>query len=144
MKFAKTKKVKSPERGTSLAAGIDFFVPDDFGYLWLEPGENVLIDLGIKVSIPKGYALVFCNKSGIANKQSLVYGSHVIDEDYQGILKLDLHNIGIKPQKIEAGQKIIQGLLIPVLYSQPNEVSEDELFTTSTERGEGGFGSTGK
>ena len=64
MKYTKTKDVKSPVRANPTDAGIDFFVPNDFGAVTLEPGQDILIDAGIKVIVPEGYALIFKEKSG--------------------------------------------------------------------------------
>lgn len=74
LKFTKTKNVKSPVRGHDTDAGIDFFIPEDFKQTVLKPGEDVLIDSGIKVIIPEGYALIFKEKSGVATKKKLTIG----------------------------------------------------------------------
>ena len=89
------------------------------------------------------YALVFFNKSGISLHQRFDVGAQVIDEDYQGEVHLHVINTSKIPQTIKPGQKLLQGLLLPVLYSKIKEVPESELHTTKTERGSGGFGSTG-
>lgn len=145
MKFFKTRNVKSPVRGTPLSAGLDFFVPDDFpGNHYLSPGDAVNIPSGIKVQVPHGYALIFMNKSGVAVKKDLQVGACVVDEDYQGEVHLHVRNIGSDLQTIKPGEKLIQALLVPVSYENVEEVfSELDLFESPSERGEGGFGSTG-
>lgn len=145
MKFLKTREVKSPNRGSELSAGIDFFVPNDFRQVTLQPGMDVLIPSGIKVKLPEGYALVANNKSGVATKKQLVCGAAVVDEDYQGEMHLHLINVGQYQQTISPGDKIIQFLLEKQNYIMPQEVSTiEELFGgETTVRGEGGFGSTG-
>lgn len=143
LQFARTRDVKSPVRGTGLSAGIDFFVPADFPVTKLWPQEAALIPLGLKLVIPRGHALVFMNKSGVAIKKHLQVSACVIDEDYQGEPHAHLTNIGPEPVDIRPGEKIIQGLVLRVNYCEPYEVmSPNELQWVSDERGEGGFGST--
>lgn len=143
LKFTKTKNVKSPVRGHNTDAGIDFFIPEDFKQTILKPGEDVLIDSGIKVIIPEGYALIFKEKSGVATKKKLTIGAAVVDSDYRGVVHFHLFNNGLDEQEINPGDKIIQGLIIPVSLCETLEISEDEFNNHNTERGEGGFGSTG-
>lgn len=147
LKFVKIADVKSPCRAHPTDAGIDFFVPNDFenGGRNIEPGESVLIGGGLKVSIPKGYVLIFFNKSGVAAKKNLVLGSCVVDESYQGELMYNLHNIGTKSVWVSSGDKIVQGILLPVNYANVEEIgSVEELYGgVVSDRGEGGFGSSG-
>lgn len=142
--FTKTTDVKSPVRGHETDAGIDFFIPNDFETTILNPGEDVLIDAGIKVVVPRGYALIFKEKSGVATKRKLTIGACVVDSDYRGNVHLHLFNNGTEAQELNAGDKITQGLVIPVSLCQTEEVS-GEVYEEycNTERGEGGFGSTG-
>ena len=143
MKVQRIRRVKLPTRGTPKSAGLDFYVPNDaFGgsHIYLEPGESVTIPSGIKVEVPKGYALIGFNKSGIAVKRHLYVGACVIDEDYQGEVHIHLTNVGTVTSYISPGDKIAQFILLPVLYSQVEEV--DELHKVPTERGTGAFGST--
>lgn len=144
MKISKIKNVKTPVRGTPLSAGIDFFVPDDFpGIHYLIPGDAVNIPSGIKVKVPHGYALIFMNKSGVAVKKGLQVGACVVDEDYQGEVHLHVRNTSTEVQSIKPGEKLVQALLIPVEYADIEVVDVDELYEEKTQRGEGGFGSTG-
>ena len=145
MKILRTSDVKLPTRGTSQSAGIDLYIPNDFKSQELAPGESILIPSGIKANVPAGKALIAFNKSGVAVKKKLLVGACVIDEDYMGQIHIDLKNVGIKSVNLEAGDKIIQLLCIPVDYVSIEEVtSEEELFDgIETERGSGGFGSTG-
>lgn len=143
MKFAKIRDVKSPCRGHANDAGIDFFVPNDFEPVVLAPHESINIPSGIKAAIPSGYALIAFNKSGVAVKKGLDVGASVIDESYQGELHLHMTNTTNDYVTINPGEKIVQFILLPVNYEMPEEVSEDSLFTEKSERGEGGFGSTG-
>lgn len=145
MKFCKIRDVKTPVRGTPLSAGIDFFVPNDFpGTHYLTPGDAINIPSGIKAKVPEGYALIFFNKSGVAVKKDLQVGACVVDEDYQGEIHLHVRNIGTGVQTITPGEKLAQALLIPVIYEGLEEVLDPlDLFPEKSERGEGGFGSTG-
>ena len=141
MKVQKLRDVKTPNRGTSTSAGIDFYVPEDFETATLKPGESVLIPSGIKMQLPRGYALVAFNKSGVAVKQGLSVGACVVDEDYEGEIHLHMINTSDRDQIIATGQKLVQFVLIPVAYFDLEVV--DEIPPRNTERGAGGFGSTG-
>jgi dUTP pyrophosphatase len=145
--MSKTRSVKVPQRANSGAdAGIDFFVPDDFVAQTLQPGQSVKIPAGIKVEVPAGYALVFFNKSGVAAKRSLIVGACVIDHGYSGEVHINMINAGEVEQTIVPGEKIVQGILIPVVTFETIEVPEDELYASihvAGSRGAGGFGSTG-
>ena len=171
LKYTKIREVKSPIRGTSVAAGIDFFVPTSIDKetfeskckttgcslhceydsnnvltkIELQPGESVMIPSGIKMKVPHGHALVFMNKSGVGAKKQLDVLACVIDEDYEGEVHINLVNTGAKTQLIEAGDKIVQGLVLPINYAMPEEIGTvEELYAGSdSSRGEGGFGSTG-
>ena len=146
MKFIKTRPVKSPCRGTEQSAGIDFFVPYDFENHLLYPDCQVNIPSGIKVKIPHSTALIAFNKSGVATKNQLQVGACVVDEDYQGEVHLNLYNRGIEPVLITPGMKITQFVLVPIIYTSVEELTdEQELYNgVITERGEGAFGSTNK
>lgn len=162
MKFAKVRDVKSPERGTNKAAGIDFFVPNDFKPLSLFPQNDLLIPSGIRMEIPEGFMLLGADKSGVATSiyavvragkkpkknvfnSSLILGAKVIDEDYTGEIHIHVINIGAEPVVINPGMKIAQFILVPVSYEGLEEVPVDGLFKDSlSERGANGFGSTDK
>ena len=159
MKFCKVRNVKSPVRGTGKAAGIDFFVPNDF-MAQIRPHTDLLIPSGIKAEIPEGYMLMAADKSGVvtskcaclkANREpkkdafesSIVIGAKIVDEDYQGEIHIHLINSGDTVVEIKPGMKIAQFILVPVSYEELEEVSEIKLFSRSSERGNGALGSTG-
>ena len=144
MKYSKTRDVKSPIRGHSNDAGIDFFVPNENVILKLQPGEQAIIPSGIKVKVPTGYALIAFNKSGIATKKQLLVGAAVVDESYQGEVHINVHNVGTTEQTITSGDKLVQFILLPVNYAMPNEVKIEDLYETKSDRGEGRMGSTGE
>ena len=145
MKIAKIRDVKTPTRGTQGSAGIDFYVPNDYpnSLRRVAPGERFFIPSGIKANVPEGFALIAMNKSGVALKKSLMVGACVVDSDYQGEIHLHLVNTGTADVTIEAGEKLTQFLLIPVDHCPVDVVDENALFETETDRGAGGFGSTG-
>lgn len=127
-------------------AGLDFFVPDDFPATQLEHGEKVLIPAGIKVEVPIGFAMIFHNKSGVAVKKNLYVGADTIDHGYSGEVHINLINNGNETQTIAPGDKIIQGILIPVSLVEPMLVLEEDLYAdvhVAGSRGAGGFGSSG-
>lgn len=145
MKILKIRTVKTPHRGTPGSAGIDFFVPEEVGLQLIAPGKSAFIASGIKAKVPKGFALIAMNKSGVALK-GLQVGACVVDEDYQGEIHLHVTNISADMYvKIDPGMKLLQMLLVPISLEGIEEVgSEEELFEgEETERGSGGFGSTG-
>jgi dUTP pyrophosphatase len=81
------------------------------------------------------------NKSGVATKQGLSIGACVVDEDYEGEIHLHLVNTSNFNTLVEPGKKIAQFILIPVNYENVEVV--EELESRNTQRGAGGFGSTG-
>jgi dUTP pyrophosphatase len=143
MKIKKVRDVKTPSRGTPDSAGIDFFLPKDYIQepKILRPGESVLIPSGIKANVPDGYGLVAMNKSGVATKQGLIYGAQLVDPDYTGEIHIHVFNVSNQQQTIQPEQKIMQFVLIPINFENIELV--DELPEKNTERGSGGFGSTG-
>lgn len=145
LRYFRTRDVKAPVRGTALSAGYDFFLPDDFGQdLVLEPGESALIPTGVHVSFPKDYVFIGFNKSGVAAKFKLLIGSQVIDADYQGEMHINLHNVGKHTQTFKPGAKLTQFILLNVgLLDTEEALSLGDLYAEETERGTGGFGSTG-
>lgn len=157
-RFTKVRDVKSPVRGTNLSAGIDFFVPKDFKPFVLLPHKDVLIPSGIKASFEKCCMLMAAEKSGVSSsmeakkiarmdyitsyESATVLGAKIVDTDYQGEIHIHIINLGDKPILIEPDKKIAQFILVPVLYSEIEEVnSEKELFANeSSSRGDKGFG----
>lgn len=171
LKYSKVRKVKSLNRAHADDAGIDFYIPEDIdvdtfhkkcdvtkcnvtytltddGFIkdiTLSPGQSVLIPSGIHVKVPHGYALVYFNKSGVASKKHLHVGACVVDENYQGECHLNLTNVGDCNIIISAGDKIVQGIVLPINYCQAEEISSLEQLYADGEssRGAGGFGSSG-
>ena len=138
-------EVKTPVRAHDTDAGIDFFVPENFPETTLQPGEDVLIPSGIRVVVPEGYALIAKEKSGVATKKKLSIGANCVDESYRGQVHIHLFNFSSNLQVIKPGDKIVQFVLIPIGLHQPELIFESDYMEqySNTERGEGGFGSTG-
>lgn len=147
LKFARTRSVKPPQRANHGDAGIDFFVPDDHEELSVGPGRSVLIPSGVRVEVPYGWGLIFFNKSGVATKKSLIVGACVVDHGYTGELHLHLLNVGNSAVTVAPGDKVAQGIMVPVGAFVPTEASPEELYAQQpvfgSNRGAGGFGSTG-
>ena len=136
-----------PKYQTSLSAGCDVCAVLDAGLycITIDPGEIKLVNTGISVAIPEGYEIQVRPRSGIAAKHgvTVLNTPGTIDADYRGLIKVILINHGDKPFEIKNGDRIAQLVLNKV--EQINWIpvsSKDEL--ESTERGDGGFGSTGK
>lgn len=160
MLIYKTRKVKTPEYGTREAAGIDFFIPEDFGPIELLPQEDIIIPSGIIAKIPKGYMLIGADKSSIAPSISamqkvnfpkkkigdtpVIIGSKIIDSDYQGEIHFHLINLGKKAITLYPGMKITQFILVPVLHDYIHVVNtkSDLSFESDEVIRTGGFGST--
>ena len=149
IKFIKIRDVKTPERGTTEAAGIDFFVPNDFEPIRLEVGNKIIIPSGIKVRLPKQHAFIAFNKSGVSTKRGLIVGANVVDSDYLGELHIHLIKVSkadnIKYEVIKPGDKIVQFLLIPIALPIMTEITEEDYINLGmTERNDNAFGSTGE
>ena len=100
---------------------------------------NTVIDTGVHVEIPEGYTIFLKSKSGLNVKHNLI-GEGVVDALYTGSIKVKLYNLGDTDYQILRGDKIIQMVILPCAYCEFTQV---EKFS-ETERGDGGFGSTGR
>lgn len=132
------ENVKVPERANDDDAGMDVFTPVNFS---IAPGSDNLIPLGWKCEFPKGYALVFKEKSGIATKKKLDIGACVVDAGYRGEVHIHLFNNSNSTVVFDVGDKVAQFLIVPVWHGDAVQV---DSVSDNTTRGEGGFGSTGK
>ncbi len=130
-----------PQAATAGSAGMDLRAVLEQP-LTLAPGETALVPSGIAIHIgDPGWCALIVPRSGLGHKHGLVMGNlvGVIDADYQGPLMISCWNRGSQPYTIEIGDRIAQLLLVPVAQPRLDIVSE---FAPS-ERGSGGFGSTG-
>ena len=113
----------------------------------LLPHSKVLIPSGIHVRLPKGVFLNGANKSGIASKRGLLIGAQTIDQDYEGEIHINLMNPTNEHVFIGAGEKIVQFIpyFQPAMHDVVEYNSKEELYKDfKSERGEGGFGSSGE
>ncbi len=129
-----------PEYATPGSAALDLRYCGDVS-VTLAVGEIKSIPTGLAIEVPDGCAAVVCARSGLASKRgiSLANGIGLIDPDYRGELCVVLKNHGSSLFTAHPGDRIAQLMIIPIYHAELCEVEElDE-----TERGEGGFGSTG-
>ena len=136
-----TPEAVVPTLGSKFAAGADLYSAEK-GDVVIAPGETKFIGTGIAFEIPEGYVGLVYARSGLACKRGLAPANKVgvIDSDYRGEIKVALLNHGKEPQMLEKGERIAQMVVAPYLsvtYEETDELSD-------TERGEGGFGSTGR
>ena len=120
--------------GMDLAANINESIE-------IKPGATVIVPTGISVSIPKNFEIQIRPRSGLAAKKSIsvLNTPGTIDADYRGELKVIWINLGTKSFFVENGARIAQMVLCPVVKANLKEVK----ILEDTERGSGGFGSTG-
>lgn len=142
IKFKKLENFRGdlPEYETAYAAGMDVRARVDEA-VTLNPGERGLVPTGLSVEIPRGYEMQVRPRSGLASKKGigLVNSPGTIDADYRGEIKIIVINHGQQPFTIEDQDRIAQFVVAPVVQAEILEAVELE----ETERGEGGFGSTG-
>lgn len=142
MKIKLDEKAFMPVRAHENDAGLDLRTPYLFaigGCTPLGGPGKVSIDTGVHVEIPKGYFGLLTSKSGLNVNENIV-GTGTIDSGYTGSIRVKLYNLGPDPYHFEAGDKIIQLVILPILTPELEQVEElDE-----TDRGGDGFGSTGK
>ena len=136
-----TKEAVLPKRATADSAGLDLCACINEP-LTFAPNETHVVPTGLAFAIPDGYVGLVFARSGLATKHGIapVNAVGVIDSDYRGELLVALRNCFDTAYTIQSGERVAQLVLTPVLLCQP--VEADDL--TPTERGEGGFGSTGK
>lgn len=127
-----------PEHAKPGDAGVDLY---SIAKVSLLPGERKLIPTGLKVAIPAGCVGLVVPRSGLAIEHGLTITNSpgIIDSGYRGEIKVILQNGGLEPVNLPAATRLAQFLLIPFLNQ--NWVRVNEL--PETDRGEGGFGSTG-
>jgi dUTP pyrophosphatase len=131
---------KLPTYGSAEAAGADLYACLEQPMM-VEPGQSVFVPTGIAMEVPVGCAGLIYARSGLACKRGLAPANKVgvIDSDYRGEVVVVLHNHGAEPQTVENGERIAQLVITPVLTPAYAEVEE----LSDSNRGAGGFGSTG-
>lgn len=139
------KKLKEnailPTYGSAMAAGADLYACVEEA-VTIEPGKTAFIPTGLSMALPDGYVGLIYARSGLACKRDLAPANKVgvIDSDYRGEFIVALHNHGEKAQTIAHGERIAQLVIAPVVQG----IFSETKSLDATERGAGGFGSTGK
>ena len=135
-----SKDVTLPKYETEGSSGLDLAANTD-KQIKILPGKSEIIPTGLAVAIPKNFEIQIRPRSGLAAKSqiSVLNTPGTIDADYRGELKVILINLSDKVFVVEKGLRIAQMVLCPVVKATLKEVTELE----NTERGSGGFGSTG-
>ena len=130
-----------PTYGTEYSAGADLYNMGGES-VSVAPGETVFIHTGLSIEIPEGYCGLIFARSGLATKRGLAPANKVgvVDSDYRGEWMVALHNHSDKTATVEGGERVAQMVVVPYLKAE-FELT-DEL--SETERGAGGFGSTGR
>jgi len=137
----KVKKLSSdaqlPTRGSDGAAGYDLQSIESCVIL---PGKRAVVATGISLELPHGVYGRIAPRSGLAVKHGIQVGAGVVDSDYRGEVKVVLFNHDSNPYLIKSGYRIAQ-----LILERCETPEVEEIFDTSdTQRGEGGFGSTGQ
>ncbi len=133
-------RAKLPSYSSADAAGADLYAITD-APVTIAPGATVFVHTGVAIAIPQGYVGLVYARSGLASKQGLAPANKVgvIDADYRGELMVAIHNHSGETRTVESGDRIAQLVITPYLTARFAET--DEL--DDTQRGAGGFGSTG-
>lgn len=135
------KDLPLPAYQSDLAAGLDLVAAVD-SPLILAPGKRALVPTGLSMALPAGFEAQVRPRSGLAAKHgvTVLNTPGTIDADYRGEVKVILINLGDDPFEIARGERIAQMVIAPVLQAELTEVD----ILSETERGSGGFGSTGR
>lgn len=130
-----------PTYGSAYAAGADLYACLDEP-VTIGPGETYWVSTGIALEVPAGCAGLVFARSSLGAKRGLAPANKVgvVDSDYRGEIKVVLFNHSSEPQTINPGERVAQFVITPVVT--PTYVEAEEL--EETDRGIGGFGSTGK
>lgn len=129
-----------PTYGSPCSAGADLYACID-GEMVIAPGKTVLVKTGLSMELEDGFVALIYARSGLATKRGLAPANKVgvVDSDYRGEIMVALHNHSEVEQKIASGERIAQMVITPYIKADFFEVEE----LSDTERGVGGFGSTG-
>jgi dUTP pyrophosphatase len=139
--IATNNTIAIPEYATEHSAGLDL-IASIKKQIVLSPGKITRIPTGLKTEIPVGCFGLLASRSGLSTKHGimLINGVGIIDSDYRGEIKCPLINLSQTPYIINPGDRIAQLIIVPYLKAHLKVTPE----LSNTERGVGGFGSTGK
>lgn len=135
------ENAKIPTYGSAYSAGADLSALISNEQLIIPPHQTTMVHTGIAIELPKGTVGLICARSGLAKNKALAPANKVgvIDSDYRGELMIALHNHSDKQQCIENGERIAQLMIVPYVQADFEECKD----LSDTQRGAGGFGSTG-
>jgi dUTP pyrophosphatase len=127
-----------PTRGSAKASGLDLYALEATE---IQAGDRQLVKTGVAFGIPEGYEIQVRPRSGLSLKTGLIVKNSpgTVDQDYTGECSVIMANIGERTEKIKAGDRIAQAVLVPVAIPELEIVEE----LSNTERGSNGFGSSG-
>jgi len=129
-----------PEKAHSTDAGFDIFNPDSSK---IPPRGAITVDTGVHVLIPDGYVGFLKSKSGL-NVFHGLRGEGVIDAGYTGTIKVKIYSDSDDWYTFEKGDKLIQLVILPIPEVELDDMLPGDFFDLETERGENGFGSSGR
>lgn len=136
--FLRSEKATVPTKGSALAAGYDLYASEDA----IIPSQGQgMVATDLSIIVPVGTYGRVAPRSGLAVKHGISTGAGVIDADYRGEVKIVLFNHGKKDFAITTGDRIAQLVLERIVNADIAVITQEDLDTT--ERGDGGFGSTG-
>ena len=135
----RAKDFPLPEYATPASAGVDLRASEG---CVIPPGGRALVPTGLRIALPEDYEAQIRPRSGLALRHGVTLPNSpgTIDADYRGEVRVILMNLGQEPFVVEPGDRIAQMVVAPVTRVAWSEVEELD----ATERGEGGFGSTGR
>ena len=125
-----------PTRAHPYDAGLDLYAMNN---VWIRPQSSEFFDTGVHVQIPRGMVGLIRSRSGLMRRDEITTDG-TIDADYTGSIGITLFNHSRADRFIKAGDRIAQLVIVPCFLGNPEVVDELE----ETERGAGGFGSTGR
>ena len=130
-----------PERAYDSDAGLDLRTPYP---VYIKAGSSAIIDTGVHVAIPEGFYGKLESKSGLNTKHNVVSLGGIIDSGYSGSIVAKLYNVGTKDYVFKKGDKIVQLVIQPCVCCDISKVNLETLEANAGERGNNGFGSTGR
>jgi len=125
-------------RANSLDAGMDVYATEE---KIIKAGNSSILDTDLRIDIPPGQVGLLWSRSGLSCKYNIEVGAGCIDSGYQGEIKVHLYNHGLEDYKVKAGDKIAQLLILDVNISAWETIAD---YSENSDRGNNGFGSTGK
>ncbi|XP_075132302.1 deoxyuridine 5'-triphosphate nucleotidohydrolase, mitochondrial isoform X1 [Leptodactylus fuscus] len=138
LRFAKlSENAYTPTRGSARAAGYDLYSAYDYV---IGPQDKAIVKTDIQICVPSGCYGRVAPRSGLAAKHFIDVGAGVVDEDYRGNVGVVLFNFGKEPFTVKKGDRVAQLICERIVYPDLEEVK----VLDDTERGAGGFGSTGQ